>query len=216
MRLVIPYRYRMGGVELRYAIRSIYKHFKNLSGVLLIGDAPEWYKITADNHIPLADLKGEKEKSMQLKVLQCPDAVFLYSNDDYYALEDFDYQVPHYYDTTCRDMATRHPIKSYREMYYNCQPDWLNFDVHTPMIMEKQRFINTFNAMDGQTPIKTTYAQGLPGWYLADCKIAGEHNLKELEYRTKDRPFFSTHDSAVNPDLLEFLQKLYPDASPCE
>lgn len=153
---------------------------------------------------------------MQLKVLQCPDKVFLYSNDDYYALEDFDYQLPHYYDTTCRDLALRHPQRSYREMYNNCLPDWLNFDVHTPMIMEKQRFKETFEAMDGQTPIKTTYGQGLPGWYLADMKIAGEHNKELLDYKTRDRPFFSTHDSAVNADLIEFLNNLYPDKSPVE
>jgi len=184
-----------------------------LSGVLLIGDKPEWY---CGDHIPLADLIGNKERSMQLKVLQCPDPVFLYSNDDYYAAEDFDYQLPHYYDTTCRDLATRHPMKGYRAMYNNCLSDWLNFDVHTPMIMERERFKTTFESMDGQTPIKTTYGQGLTGYYLTDVKIRGIHTRAEIEYKTRGRPFFSTHDSAVNQDLVSFLQNLYPYASPCE
>lgn len=213
MRLVIPYRISKDGLELMYAIRSIEKHFKGLSGVLLVGDQPEWY--TGD-HIPLADFKGEKERSMQTKILQCPDKVFLYSNDDYFALEDFDYQVPHYYDTTCLDMANRHPIESYRKMYDSCPGRWLNFDVHTPMIMERQRFKDSFEAMDAQTPIKTTYGNygaGLPGWYLCDIKIRGEHSVKELEGLVQDRPFFSTHDSAVNDDLIYFLRSLYPKAS---
>lgn len=216
MRLVIPYRICKEGLELKYAIRSIEKHFKNLSGVLLIGDRPEWY--TGD-HIPLADLLKEKERSMQTKVLQCPDKVFLYSNDDYFALEDFDYQLPHFYDTTCADMANCHPIDSYRKMYDSCPGRWLNFDVHTPMIMEKQRFRESFEAMDAQTPIKTTYGNHppeVPGWYLCDIKIRGEHSIDELRYKTKDRPFFSTHDSAVNDDLIRFFNELYPNPSKYE
>lgn len=213
MRLVIPYRLSGTGEELRYAIRSIYKHFKGLSGVLVVGDKPEWY---CGGHIPLADLKGEKEKSMQLKVMQAPDDYILYSNDDYFAQEDFDETLPHYYDTTCRDMAERHSIASYKQMYANCLPDWLNFDIHTPMVMDMDRFRATFAAMDGQTPIKTTYAQGLPGLYLADVKIRGQHTTAEIEFLTKDRPFFSTHDSAINADMLDFFSKLYPNASPCE
>src|SRR5688572_1044615 len=137
MRLVIPYRLPAdGGIELKFAIRSMVKHFKPLSGVLLIGDKPEWY--TGD-HIPYADRKGEKERSMQLKVLQAPDEIFLYSNDDFFALQDF-MHVPNYYDTTCRDLAERHPIASYRQIYNNCLPKWLNYDVHTPMLMTKRGF----------------------------------------------------------------------------
>lgn len=219
MRLVIPYRLPQdGGIELRYAIRSMVKHFKPLSGVLLIGDKPEWF--TGD-HISYADLKGEKERSMQLKVLQCPDEVFMYSNDDYFAAEDFTIDLPNYYDTDCRDMAASHPIDSYRKMYNNCLPGWLNYDVHTPMLMVRGSFKVSYHRMDEQTPIKTTYGNNATVWdptkkYLADCKIKGEHNTFEIVYATKDRPFFSTHDSAVNADMITFLENLYPNASPYE
>lgn len=218
MRLVIPYRLPAdGGIELRYAIRSMVKHFKPLSGVLLIGDKPEWY---AGDHIPYADIPGEKERSMQLKVLQAPDEIFLYSNDDYFAAEDFTIDLPNYYDTDCRDMAARHPIDSYRKMYNNCLPGWLNYDVHTPMIINKKAFKQSYYLMDAQTPIKTTYANFFEivplHKYLADCKIKGEHSYDEIIYATKDRPFFSTHDSAINADMITFLNNLYPDASPYE
>lgn len=214
MRLVIPYRLAREGIELRYAIRSIYKYFPILSGVLLVGDRPTWYR---GDHIPLADLKGQKERSMQLKVLQCEDAIFLYSNDDYYALAPFGADLPDYYDTTCRDMAERHTIASYKEMYNNCPPDWHNLDVHTPMIMSRPQFIVTYQAMgDVQTPIKTTYGRGLGSERIADCKIRGAHDLAELDYNTRDRPFFSTHDSAIDNNLIAFLDNLYPDASPYE
>lgn len=154
---------------------------------------------------------------MQLKVMQAPDENFLYSNDDYFALQPFGLDLPNYFDYTCRIMAEQSQHEGYREMYNNCPPHWLNFDVHTPMIMNKARFIQRYKAMgDVQTPIKTTYAQGLPGEYLCDAKIRGPHEPDELEYKTKDRPFFSTHDSAIDYNMLEFSHNLYPDASPVE
>lgn len=217
MRVIIPYRLPAdGGIELRYSIRSMVKHFKPLSGVLLIGDKPEWY--TGD-HIAFADIPGEKERSMQLKVLQAPDEVFLYSNDDFFCNASFDYFLPQYYDTDCRDMAARHPISSYSKMYNNCPPSWKNFDIHAPMFMNKTVFKLSYNAMDAQTPIKTTYGNYLKRHdndYLADCKIKGEHSLDEIEYLTKDRPFFSTHNNAMNADMITFLESQYPDASPYE
>lgn len=154
---------------------------------------------------------------MQLKVLAAPDEIFLYSNDDYYALEDFGADLPNYFDYSCRTMAEIHTMPGYKDMYENCPPTWLNYDVHTPMIMMKARFKERYDLMGSfQTPIKTTYAQGLRGEYLADVKIRGPHTLDELEYKTRDRPFFSTHDSAINDDLLTFFNSLYPKASPYE
>lgn len=222
MRLVIPYRLPQdGGIELRYSIRSMVKHFKPLSGVLLIGDKPEWF--TGD-HIPFADIPGEKERSMQLKVLQAPDEFFCYSNDDFFAQQDFDEYTPKYYDTDCGDMATRHPIESYRKMYNNCLPRWLNYDIHTPMLMTSKRFKAAFEKMDAQTPIKTTVGNFhgrrfpiVPNYErLADCKIKGEHSYDEIIYATKDRPFFSTHNNAINADMINFLESKYPDVSPFE
>lgn len=216
MRLVIPYRLPQdGGIELRYSIRSMVKHFKPLSGVLLIGDKPEWF--TGD-HIPFADIPGEKERSMQLKVLQAPDDWFMYSNDDFFAQKNFDWFLPDYYDTDCRDLAARHPIDSYRKLYNNCLPHWLNYDVHTPMVVRKNIFRAAYDTMDAQTPIKTTYCNYLDNFpvYLADCKIKGEHSHEEIIYATKDRPFFSTHNNAINADMINFLESKYPDASPYE
>ncbi len=217
MRLVIPYTLPAdGGIELRYAIRSMVKHFKPLSGVLLIGDKPEWY--TGD-HIPYNDIPGNKERSMQMKVLQCPDMVFLYSNDDFFALQDFDNTLPDYYDADCGRYAVSHPQSKYRMMYNNCRPGWLNYDVHTPIVVTKGSFMHTFQLMDEwQTPIKTTYLNQITcdPVYLCDCKLRGEHSVGEIEYAIKDRPFFSTHNSAINGAMIGVFEKYYPDVSPYE
>ncbi len=224
MRLVIPYKHREHSEELRFAIRSMVKHFRPLSGVLLIGDRPEWY---TGAHIPVADVlrtdpppKIDKERSMQVKVLAVPDKRFLYSNDDFFANADFGEDLPNYYDLKCWQMAQKAASSTYRTLYENCQDEWNNYDVHVPMIMDRAWFHVTYQEMTAaglQTPIKTTYAHVLPNSeQIADVKIRGAHTLEELEWGIKDRPFFSTHDSALNDDLLEFLSKLYPNKSKYE
>lgn len=217
MKLVIPYRQRDNSIELKYAIRSMHKYFTPLSGVILVGDRPDWYQ---GDYVWCEDIKGKKEESMQKKIIVgAPVEKFLYSNDDYFALESFDENLPNYFDFTCGELAEVHPQRDYREMYNNCPFNWLNFDVHTPMIMDFVRFTQSVGAMDLQTPIKTTYGNykpALKGEYLCDVKIRGEHTAKEIYGKIMNRPFFSTHDSAVNDDLTHVLQELYPDPSPYE
>lgn len=222
MRLVIPYQYNENSEELRFAIRSMVKHFKPLTGVLLIGDKPEWF---AGDHLPLADIMWPdqpgriwKERSMMLKVLACPDEAFLYSNDDFFALQDFK-TVPYYYDTDCREQAAKHTIMSYRDMYEQCNPDWKNHDVHAPMIMMRDKFLASYQEMieaDCQWPIKTMYAHTFEGTFFSDLKIRGEHTYDELTWITKDRDFFSTHNSAIDITMLSFLMNLYPEKSKYE
>lgn len=222
MRLVIPYQYTENSEELRYAIRSMVKHFKPLTGVLLIGDKPEWF---CGDHIPLADVMYPdqpgriwKERSMQLKVLACPDEAILYSNDDFFALQDFDI-TPYYYNVTCREMAERQTIMSYKDMYEQCDPEWKNFDVHAPMIMMLDKFRASYKEMtdiDCQWPIKTMYAHDFIGTSFSDLKIRGHHTYAELEWLVKDRDFFSTHNSALNINLISFLKNLYTNKSAYE
>lgn len=211
MRVVIPYRLSCDGLELRYAIRSMVKHFKPMTGVLLIGDRPEWY---IGDHMPMADYKGEKERSMMAKLCAAPDTVCLYSNDDYFALEDFGLDLPYYHDHDCRWYAMNHKQSSYRAMYNNCDPNWPNYDVHTPMIMVLGRMRIAFQEMIAQTPIKTTYATSagcpLPGKWFTDIKLRTKETPDEYLRMVKGSPFFSTHDAAISEGLIEFLDYLYP------
>lgn len=233
MRLVIPYKYAENSEELRFAIRSIVKHYKpGLSGVLLIGDKPEWY---IGNHIPMADIMWPdepgriwKERSMQLKILAVPDEVFLYSNDDFFALEDFKDDLPYYYCKSCWQRAIQPDcLEPYKTMYENCPDHWLDYDIHVPMIMRKDLFEWSYKLMLNmfeQTPIKTTYINCMPlevphlelSERLVDIKIKGEHTFQELNDKIRNRPFFSTHNSAINEDLMLLFNILYPIKSDYE
>lgn len=222
MRLVIPYKHVENTIELRYSIRSVLKHLPGITGVLLIGDKPEWF---AGDHIPMADIHWPdkpdriwKERSMQLKILACQDEFFIYSNDDSFLNEDFTRDtLPAWYDKYCWEMARDNSIANYRAMYEACPHTWKNFDVHAPILMYSQRFRKTYEQMldEGpQTPIKTTYCRDFyKGTSIVDIKIRDEYNLPELHELVDGRPFFSTHQRAINIPMEQFFQDKYPNKS---
>lgn len=202
MNCVIPYRYEKDhGAELRYAIRSLVKHFKPLEEIILVGDSPDWFNGMV---IPFNDIDGRKEFSIYSKLMQVKGNV-LYSNDDYFLLQDFDESFPNYYENTCGN--NRNVDKTYRTLYRACPADWIDFDIHCPMIIDTTKFY-----WDIDRPIKTYYANQnkLPGTRYADCKIRGPQTYEDLKHRIKDRPFFSSHGNVKLSGFPKLLQELYP------
>lgn len=208
---VIPYRLpKHGSDELRFAIRSLVKHFRPLEDIIIVGHPPLWY---TGKYIPMTDVPGRKEFSIYRKLMACGiSAQVLYTNDDYYALEDFDETLPAYYWGTCG--SKRPADRVYRRLYGNCPGEWLNFDIHTPMVIDTSRFTD----WPIDRPIKTAYAYaaGLIGVALPDCKIRGNPEVEDIMEMIQDRPFFSTSDNAGRPGVSAVLNALYPEKSPYE
>lgn len=174
------------------------KHFKPLSGVVLIGDKPDWY---CGEHIPAADIEGRKEYSIYNKLMQVKGTV-LYSNDDMYALKDFSTDLPNYYKGLCSEHRTHD--KKYKDLYNACPAGWLDFDCHCPMIIDTTKF----KWLAADMPIKSVYGNtnNLPATKFTDMKIRGD--WPDLT----GRDFFSTHDTA---DLSK-LAEMYPIPSQYE
>lgn len=207
MNLVIPYQDDgKDGFELRYAIRSMGKHFKRLNSAILVSDTcPSWY---AGEFISYGNPTKRKEFNIYSKLTQVTGTV-LYSNDDYYALSDFGAGLPNYYEGYCRE---KKPVdREYKDLYANCPGEWFNYDIHCPMIIDTDRFRD----WPIDRPIKTAYANTnkLPGTYLTDCKIRHTPDYQEIVERIADRPFFSTHQNADRPGMLKLLLELYPKKS---
>lgn len=183
------------------------KHFRSLTSVVVIGDKPKWYK---GEYIRASDIKGRKEFSIYLKLMRVQGTV-LYSNDDFFALQDFDHTLPNYYSGLCRD---RKPlVDPYRTLYRNTPGEWRNFDIHVPMVIDTNHF-----EWNIDRPIKTYYAgqNKLPGEVMEDCKISGKVTYEEVIERIKDRQFFSTHNNTGSGGLYQLLNELYPDATEFE
>ena len=205
MRLVIPYRScPNNGYELKYAIRSMVKHFKPLSGVVLIGDKPGWY---CGEHIPAADT-GAKEWNIVNKILLSPYEDFLYSNDDFFAAQDFDETLPNYYSTTLREARVH---GKYVGRVINCRsvyPDGLFYDIHTPMVINLTKYREANNLPQTKEYLcKSLYGNFIGGGVqLPDNKI---RNGKLIPPGS----FFSTNDRTCK---MINLNELYPEKSDYE
>lgn len=205
MKLVTPYKNDgNNGFELRYSIRSMVNHFKPLSGVVLIGDKPGWYQ---GEHIPATDT-GAKEWNIVNKILKSPYEDFLYSNDDYFATEDFSTDLPNYYSTTLREARVH---GKYVGRVINCRsvyPDGLFYDIHTPMIINLTKYREANNLPQTKEYLcKSLYGNFIGGGVqLPDNKI---RNGKLIP----PGPFFSTNDRTCK---MINLNELYPVKSDYE
>lgn len=211
MIVAIPYkRDKLNGTELKYAIRSIAQHFRWGHTFTLITDKPPtWYKGAV---IPCRDRPGRKEYNLYRKLMTVKPEIVLYTNDDFFALEDFDRNLPYYSSKTCGTYRPKDP--AYRKLYNNCPAEWINFDIHTPMIINAA----VYPEWTIDRPIKTTYANmlKLPATEIVDCKFSKPRSKEEILEIIADRPFFSTDQRAVNKAMIEVFEQLYPKPSCCE
>lgn len=204
MKVLYPYKDDgKDGQELYYSIRSMEKHFKDMTGCIVIGDKPSWY---TGEHIPASDIEGRKEYSVYLKVKKV-EGIVLYCNDDFYALKNFDSNLPNYYFGTCREMSRLVTERRFKDLFGKCLPEWKSFEVHCPMVIDTR----LLNLDDEDRLLKTTYANrlNLPGVEQIDCKIRNDLNYGEVKERIKDKLFWSTSDNAYKPGILSMLKKLY-------
>lgn len=214
MTVIIPYTNDyQNGEELRFAIRSMEKYFTSMTALIVVGHRPKWYK---GEHYFTWDIIGRKEYSMYMKVMMVAVEPFLYTTDDHFALRPFDDSLPNYYYGTCKDAALNNASGRYKMQYKNCPDGWLNYDIHTPIVMKP--FDWPSSAKETDTPIKSTYANivGVQGTELIDCKFKNPHTYDEIKRIIADRPFFSTSPFCMNRDMLRVLNELYPDKSSVE
>lgn len=206
MRVFIPYKEtKDDGLECKFTIRSMVKHFKSMTNVILIGDKPSWYK---GDHHQFEDVPNRKEYSIYRKLILLNETV-LHCNDDFYALQDFDKDLPNYYSGLCREQAPMD--KTYRDLFRNCPGEWKNFDIHCPIVLNTQGFDEWLI----DRPLKTTYANfnKLLGTETIDCKIRYKPDVNEINYNIAGRMFFSSCDNAHENGMNRVLNSLYPNKS---
>lgn len=199
------------GLELKYSIRSIVKHFKDMTGLIVVGDRPKWFK---GYMIECGDIEKRKEYSVFKKLLLAKihvlHAPVLLMHDDLFALQDFDSSLPNYYRGTCHEAIQQTKERRFKDMFAACLPNWMNFEIHAPMVIDTSKIHDE----DRDFLLKTTYANRnkLPGTDIADCKLRGDLNKTEIRKAITGRPFFSTHDNMTG-DILKVLKEFYPNKS---
>lgn len=192
MRVVIPYK-RTKNNDLFWAIQSIQKNYLDLSEIIVVGDKPVWDG--GYTFIPCKD-HLDKEFSIYNKLSKVPGEV-LFTNDDIFFLNPIR-EIPNYYKGICGDRISK-GSSYYRRMYKRCNPQWLDFDVHCPMIINT----DTFQWRHGM-PLKSQYGNthDLKGTFTRDFKV------KTLEEIDLTRAFLSITDPLsrlVEPILRKVL-----------
>jgi hypothetical protein len=219
--------------ELRFALRSVSKHYPNHGSVYIIGRKPAWVRNVC--HIKATDAPGmqHKERNIMNKILlACKGDVtreFLFMNDDHFIARPLQ-SVPYLYQQSLKESIDSR--SSHDHYYYSLgntlnalrgrNVKTLNYDIHTPIIYDKKEFPRVMGWYNWDIAygyvIKSLYANSvrIQGEQQTDLKINERLNCFQLEKRINGRQFFSIGDRAIGPDLFIYLNYLYPNKSEFE
>lgn len=220
---------RWGNNELRYSLRSIEKYLKH-KNIFLIGEKPEWAQNLT--HIPAIDpYPMNKERNIFSKIMvACKDSRvtedFLFINDDHFLLQPMK-DIPYYGNGTIEQFLKRR-VTTYTMSAYNTKKALQAkslptnyFDIHAPIIYNKQKFLELqaydWNIKKGYV-IKSLYCNthNIAPVPYSDCKLQIPTNEEAIKEKIKGRAFFSIGDGAINTNLRNVMEELYPEKSSYE
>lgn len=211
--------------EIRYSIRSLRKHGKNLGRFCVMGKCPDFLNVW--KHIPFDNLVNWcKDVNIAAGILlACQDPEisdpFIFLADDNYMLWNFDadrlwaFYAPMYVPNMNRtyERAVHNTIMILRNL--GVSPVEMFFDIHLPILIHKKCMIDAFTRFDytmQRFTVKTIYANlcdKVVPFQTVDCKISDPKQIKTCTFG------FSTEDE-VSPEMWKAIKSLYPHPSPLE
>lgn len=212
-------------IELRYCLRSIEKYVPDLGNVFIVGDKPSWLRSAF--HLLETDQKEKsaKERNIFRKLMKAVSSPlvsddFLYCNDDHFLLCPWE---EHYHHKG--PLADSVKALSDSSLYRRTLANTLaflgggdNYDTHCPITFNKYKFITSVGCAPWFNPygyaIKSLYCSlnEIDGEFYSDMKFTMPMTI-ESHQRALFRPYFSTDDKAINKDMVDFLETLYPNKS---
>lgn len=223
--------------ELRYCLRSIEKHLSDVGEVVVVGDfMPDWINREQVAWLQVPDDRDQPSNKNIKKKLEAfcrqntQSDQFIYMNDDHFLLQDeVAPNFPYYSDGTIEGFLFRAKPDQYYELMQNTLyalsllgHDQIHFDVHAPMLMYKEEFLNVMKYYDWSGDgfvIKSLYANTvgiLKDVDIPDLKINVPLTLNYLLCKIENRPWFSIGDFGVSVGLMDLMRKLYPEKSKYE
>ncbi len=217
-----------GDKEIKYSLRSIEKHLTGYRDIYVVGHLPGFLKDV--RYISYNDPHFCKETNIYEKTLRaCQEPSisddFLFFNDDHFLMKDFVAdQFPFYYKGNLR-LASKALRKgnnyklaldnTYRVLQQRGLPV-KNFDSHTPIIYNKQFFLDVIAKYNWNVRIsyvlKSLYANSklIEGEREHDSKINAQHTIDTLHMMVRSKNVFSMGNGAIGPTMLKLLEDLYP------
>lgn len=233
MTIVIPYRDEVHkGLELKYALRSIEKYLSGWDEIILIGQHPE------NISIPFAyydDYPGRKEFSIYNKLMAACACLkisddFILWNDDHFLTQPLDVSQMKYWHNGRLEKELKYVVNGeirtaggrYRKAIEHTleeAPMTLNWDIHVPIVFNKEKFKATFAGRQDELCVKSFYCykNGITNnEFMEDLKIPFQMPYERLKEKIADRLFFSIDSAAIGPDLIRLWGELYPSPSKYE
>jgi hypothetical protein len=223
--------------EIRYSIRSIQQNLSGYRKIFVVGADPGF--LTGVIHVPCNDIyRGNADGNIIHKILhlikttgnQLTDE-FVFMSDDQFFLMPFDArdlklyycvdmaQVP---DTYFPNLTWRNRLKHTRDYLIAGGKTAYNFDVHIPVLFNKELFSAIFSSCNYATgagyTIVSVYANNLQNG--VPVKLSGEKaeffrpmSLADINYFAQSATFLAINDSGLNPSMKEFLENQFPKPS---
>jgi len=223
MTIIIPYKRDIfDGLELKYCLRAIQKYLTGYTGVVLIGIPPDWYK---GDYVLAPDFDGRKQYSIYQKLLTACEYCtenFPMFNDDHFLLKPLHAdEIKYWYNHTLKEELNLDLTARYRQTVfgtYKIFPNGLNFDIHTPIIYNKEKFTELFKDRKDELCIKSFYCNSVHAEPVKekDIKINNIMPYEMIKERIAGSTFFSTGTTAIKPPMIKLLNELYPEKSKWE
>lgn len=216
--------------EIKYSVRSIAKHCAS-PNVFIVGEKPDFFDYNKITHFPFKDIHHTQRNIWEKVYYACTQKEinedFLFINDDHFILSDFS-GYPYYYDGNlnkqdwfrCMHSNPYYTIVSRTYQLLNAlNMPTLFYDIHTPMMINKQKFITCYNYFKNYLEsfpglvMKSTYCNfhNVEGVPLNDLKIKSRLDYKSLKKEIQNRIAFSISDRCCSQALLNLLNELYPE-----
>lgn len=210
--------------ELRYSIRSVVANGKP-DKIWVVGGKPDWY---SGNFIEVPQDKEKYENSRNnIKAIANSKDIsncFVLMNDDFFIISPINY-IETYHGGTLSDKIGIFELHSKNSFYTKLLLktekvlnkwgiyDPLDYAIHVPMVMEKDKLKDIINTKIEGVSIRTLYGNkfNVGGEKIKDVKIHANSNIRldSYDFIGKNFPYISTNDDTFEALYDNLLNNMF-------
>lgn len=221
--------------EIRYSLRSVEKNMEGVGNIYVVGAEIPFLQNVISIHYPDIFRPTNSAGNVAEKLIRvCKESSlsedFLFMNDDFIVLKKimaenvpflFRGDMMDYYPEYWNGGEWRNRKKRTMELMNSLGMETLDYDLHCPIIFNKQLFPEIINRFDWRSGGGLLYRS----LYFNTLKVSGEqltnqkrtffksYNLKQIEERTAKPTFMAFSDAGLNGSMKWFLQTNFPGMS---
>lgn len=234
MSVSVVYPLLQAGIELKYSVRSLLLHGRNVGDIFVIGDLPPFFHESKFVHIPFHDKTGRAYENVwgKLEAIARDERIterLLWMNDDFYIRRDFDATaVPNY----SRSLDLAHMPKLHKEdavlspykQVLKRTHDALvrrgmstfHFGTHQPVNYEKRKMLETIEEFRSEIPSKLSFRCCYMNMHQEKRTPQSTVVVKHVDAGPPNRWAFASRATADLSVLERGLAKLFPHRSELE